>query len=43
MYLKQIANDDLAQYAYLGGPQKTGEAHREIPDKPLIAHSFPCG
>jgi len=26
MYLKQIANDDLAQYAYLIGCQKTGEA-----------------
>ncbi len=26
MYLKQIANDDLAQYAYLVGCQKTGEA-----------------
>ena len=26
MYLKQIANHDLAQYAYLVGCQKTGEA-----------------
>jgi len=26
MYLKQIANDDLSQYAYLVGCQRTGEA-----------------
>ena len=38
MYLKQIANDDLAQYAYLVGCKKTGEAHKEIPEKPLVVH-----